>query len=341
MIFGAHQWVTVLCAMLLFFVTYFITCGLAEGLAGSPAVRVAAPVLALWPGYLTVVGINSKEALLACLVTGAMLLYLRGTDRGRSGLLYFAAAGACIGFATLTQPGYMLFPGVILCYELLRSRGIWKSLGYTALFTLALVAVVAPWTYRNYLTFHRPVIVSTNGGSVFYRANNPDANASYAAEGANPLPQDEFAADKQGYKEAEAWIAHHPLDFLTLAVRKQVVYLGDDGIGIYESLKRDQNPPKLLYAALKAICSLYWIILWIVLLFAFINFPARTQSFTVYCLCAFPVVYQWGIDSVFESGSRHHIAYVGLIAALFGAVVANFPSGQEAPNQTGASLIQS
>ena len=47
------------------------------------------------------------------------------------------------------------------------------------------------------------VLISTNGGSVFYRANNLLANASYSPEGQEPLPKDEFAADKKGYKAAD------------------------------------------------------------------------------------------------------------------------------------------
>ena len=36
-----------------------------------------------------------------------------------------------------------------------------------------------------------------------HRANNPLANASYSPEGQEPLPKDEFAADKKGYKAAD------------------------------------------------------------------------------------------------------------------------------------------
>jgi len=36
-----------------------------------------------------------------------------------------------------------------------------------------------------------------------------------------------------------------------------------------------------------------------------------------------PLAYQWAIDSVFESGPRHHVPYVALIAVLVGMVLAS------------------
>ncbi len=216
----------------------------------------------------------------------------------------------------MTQPGYALFPSVILGYELLRSKNLLIAIRWTAVATIALLAVVAPWTYRNYVVFHEGIVVSTNGGSVFYRANNPKANASYSAEGENVLSADELQADKEGYKEAKQWIIHHPLDFTVLAIRKQVVYLGDDGIGVYESLKRDHTPSTVLYAGAKLICSVYWLSLWILLLGSASRLFWLKHWYVWFGLCFLPLVYQWAIDSVFESGSRHHIAYVGVIAAL-------------------------
>jgi hypothetical protein len=40
-------------------------------------------------------------------------------------------------------------------------------------------AVVAPWSIRNYRVFDAFVPISTNGGGVFYLANNPLATGHY------------------------------------------------------------------------------------------------------------------------------------------------------------------
>jgi hypothetical protein len=203
---------------------------------------------------------------------------------------------------------------------MLRRKGVLCSARRTVVFSLALIAAISPWTYRNYLAFHRLVLISTNGGSVFYRANNPLANGNYSPEGQEPLPKDEFAADKKGYKAADDWIVHHSGAFAVLMVRKQVVYLGDDALGPYESLKRDLDPSVALYASAKGISDLYWLALWTVLL---LGFPLlfRLGNWQLwYGLLFLPLVYQWVIDSIFESGPRHHVPYVALISLLVGMV---------------------
>ena len=340
-VFGVHQWVTHLCALLFFVATYILTYALANRIQGGLTSRIAPLLVAIWPGYFTLAGINCKEGLLAVLVPAALLLYLKafdcrstsvfgvdlysepgpGSNGSRFSWGFVIAAGLCMGFAALTQPGYILFPVVILGVEMLRGKSVPRAIARTAVFSIALLAAILPWTCRNYLVLHRLVLVSTNGGSVFYRANNPLANANYSVEGEIPLPKDEFAGNQLGYKLADDWIVHHPGDFAVLMVRKEVVFLGDDSLGAYETLKRDLNPSGAFYASVKGISNLFWLVAWAVLL---LGFPLlfRLGNWRLwYGLLFLPLVYQWAIDSVFESGPRHHVPYVALIAVLVGMVL--------------------
>jgi len=335
MVFGAHLWVCAGCALLLFTATYFLAYALALRIQGGLASRIAPMLVAVWPGYFMLAGINCKENFLAVLVPASVLLYLKASDSesahkpaGKTGFRWrFAiAAGLCMGLVALTQPGYLLFPAVIFGLETLRRTGILMSAARTAVFTIAVVAAISPWTYRNYLVFHRIVPISTNGGNVFYRANNPLANAHFEAQGELPLPKDEFAADKEGYRMADEWITQNPGAFATLMVRKQIVYLGDDGLGAYETLKRDLSPSVALYASLKAISNLYWLVIWALLL---LGFPLlfRIRNWRLWYGALFlPLLYQWVIDSVFESGPRHHVPYVALFSVLVGLVFESLQS---------------
>jgi len=353
MVFGAHPWVAQLCALLFFVATYLLTYALANRIQGGLTARIAPMLVAIWPGYFTLAGINCKECLLAVLMPATLLLYLKASDcrsvrafglgpfsypassheGARFHWIFVIAAGVCMGFAALTQPGYLLFPAVVFGFEMLRAKGLLRATGRTMVFSIAMLAAVLPWTYRNYLVFHRTVLISTNGGSVFYRANNPLADANYSAEGEVPLPKDEFAADQLGYQLADDWIVHHPGDFAALMVRKQIVFLGDDALGAYETLKRGLNPSVALYASVKGISNLYWLALWTVL---FLGFPLlfKLSNWRLWFGFLFlPLVYQWAIDSVFESGPRHHVPYVALIAVLVGMVLSSAVQPKPKPTQ--------
>jgi 4-amino-4-deoxy-L-arabinose transferase-like glycosyltransferase len=317
-VLGAHLWVAVFVGMLLFVVTTLITRRVARQITGSDgAAALAGWVLAVWPGYIAFVGVNSKEALISCMFAAMMgLLYGSRAWIGRRLWLATAGVGVLCGLAALTQPGLMLLSVAILLAEFLLTRRIGPTVLRTAVATVAMICAILPWTVRNYVAYGRIIPISSNGGSVFYRANNPNANASYSAEGEVVLPKDTIAADREGYAMAKAWIMHHPLAFATLAIRKQVVFWGDDGDGVYEGLKRNQSPSVLLYSGIKLVTSLYWFGLWLALL-CFFKPLTRALDWPAWFAVAFlPLAYQWAIDSVFESGSRHHLAQISCMAVL-------------------------
>ena len=331
MVFGSHPWVTTLCAMLLFTATYLLTYAIASRIQGGLAARIAPMLVAVWPCYFPLAGVNSKETLLAALVPAALFFYLIASDSGTSprGARihwgYVIAAGLIMGFAALTQPAFLLFPMVIFGIEMLRGGGFLRAAGRTAVFSIVVLAAVLPWTYRNYLVLHRMVLISTNGGPVFYLANNPMAdpfiNSGYQEVGEVDLPQDEFAADKLGYKLAGDWILHHPGAFAALMVKKQVVYLGDDAMGVFETLKRDLSLSSTLYAPAKAISNLFWLALWAVLLLGFPLLFMVENWRLWYGVLFLPLLYEWVIESIFQGGARHHVPYVALIAVMVGMVL--------------------
>ena len=317
-LFGAHFSVSLMVGMLLFVLNTLLTRRVARQMTGSDRASVLAGwVLALWPGYIAVVGINSKEALISCIFAAMMgLLYGSRVWAGQRLWLATAGVGVLCGSAALTQPGLMLLPAVILLAEFLLTRRISPALLRTTVATAAMVCTILPWTVRNYVDYGRLIPISSNGGSVFYRANNSHANAAYSGEGEVVLPKDTIAADREGYAMAKDWIMHHPLAFTTLAIRKQVVFWGDDGDGIYEGLKRNQSPNILLYSGLKLVTSVYWWALWIALLCCWRPLTHALDWPAWFGVSFLPLAYQWVIDSVYESGSRHHLAHTSCVAVL-------------------------
>ena len=324
MVLGAHFWVASLCTLLTFLGTFAVVRLLGQELSGEPVGAIACALLAVWPNDVAAVGSNPKEALLALLVTTCLWLYLRASRHsGIAQLGCVALAGLLAGCSALTQPAFLLFPTVMIGCELLWHGITAAGLRRIIVLGVATLAAIAPWAVRNYTLFHRPVLISVNGGSVFYRANNPNANAQYSPEGAETFGSDPFAASDAGYRAARLWIRQHPLDFAKLMVRKQVVYLGDDSDRIYESLKRDQQPSALVYAGSKLLANLFWMSLFLFLVAAS-TWLFRPRDWRLwYGICVLPLLYQWAIDSVFEAGARHHVPYLGLISILVALGVAS------------------
>lgn len=322
MVLGVHPWVTDLTTLLLFIATYIVTYRLGLRIAGAWMAGVACTVLAIWPTLVALTPANSKECFLLLLITSVMLLQLMAVEaRGAQRWSLLAASGILIGCCALTQPGFMLFPFVSLCTIWLAGLRVSRAaLGFVVI-AAAMFLAISPWTLRNYMTFHRLVLISSNGGSVFWRANNPDANASYMEDEQGVLVGDTFAQDKEGYHAGEEWILHHPLDFAALAVRKQVTFLGEDGIGPYESMKAYIHPTRRFYGLAKAICNLAWLGTWLIGLLAAPRLFARSRWVLWFGFCFLPIFYQLLIDSVFESGSRHHVCFTALVGLLVGVAL--------------------
>lgn len=104
-----------------------------------------------------------------------------------------------------------------------------------------MVLCVAPWTLRNYSTFHRLIPVSTNFGSTFWAGHNPTANgkqtyppASLTAQ-AGPSTGRFYQIDQSKLlqKDAMNWIKAHPLQDLALIPWRFLGIVEGDGGAIY------------------------------------------------------------------------------------------------------------
>ena len=170
---------------------------------------------------------------------------------------------------------------------------------------------------------------------MFYRANNPLATGGYMPQGEQSLEGfDEVSRGKIGFRLGMEWIRAHPGRFVLLGVRKQILFLGDDAQGAYETLKRGLGIGGVRYAAWKAASNLYWWAIWAALLLV-------AASHSKPPLCANPLLgalvltllYLLAIHSVFESGGKYHLPLLGVLAAIAGqagAVAAKDHAGRVA-----------
>jgi 4-amino-4-deoxy-L-arabinose transferase-like glycosyltransferase len=331
-VFGEHPWIPFLANSLLFAVGLASVYWLSRLVAGEPVARIATLILVFWPAYFMSAGLASKEMLVLCLIPLCLYSYFRAVlaSSAPSRIAWLIFTGALIGMMGLTQPSLMLFPSVLLGYEILRFVSPVRAVFRLALVAVVAILVIVPWTYRNHRVLGSWVPVSTNGGDVFYRANNDKATGAFTEGGAYSLEQmDEVSRSKLGYELGKDWIRSHPGPFLQLALRKQVLFLGDDATGAYESLKRGLGIGGIRYFAWKGISNLYW---WGVCLLMALGLlsnwrgalAAKPEVSTLYLA----ILYLYAMHSVFESGGKYHIPLIGVFSA-----VAALGAFQSAPDQ--------
>jgi hypothetical protein len=199
--------------------------------AGPRAGVAAAAVAAVYPPLVWTPAYVFSETVYSALAFGAAHLLQRSVDGGqglriRGGRLG-AAAGVVAGLALLVRPAMLFFLPLAVVWLARRRR-----LALAAVFTVAVILVVAPWTVRNVRTHGRFVLVASEGGVTFWTGNHPLARGEgdLAANPALKLAELEFRRAHPGltaeelepiyYREALQYIADHPWQWLWLLARK-------------------------------------------------------------------------------------------------------------------------
>lgn len=317
---GVHPWIPLFTNILLCGGTLIVVERLAARIAGPAAGKIATALLVAWPTLVMSAILASKEMLILFLLCLVVLLFASAQE-GDSSARSFALvilAGLSLGCASLTQPSVQLFPGVLLIYVFLRKQSLLRGLGHLVLLTLTLSAVIFPWTLRNHRVLGAWVPISTNGGVNFYGANNSLATGAYTAQREQSLDSyDEVTRGKVGFRLGKEWIRSHPRHFLALALRKEILFLGDDAQGAFETLKRGLGIGGLQYVAWKGISNLYWLLLWTCILLALVvHWRSLLSKDALFAAVMLGVLYLFAIHSIFESGSKYHQPVSGFLAVL-------------------------
>ena len=133
---------------------------------GEKAALVAAGIAAFYPELVWFVSHFWAETVFSVLLWWAIE---RTTAADEHGSLPLAiGAGALFGLATLTRETVLYFlPVAALWLGWRRAGGVRRAAGFLA----ASLAVVVPWTARNYLAFDALVPVSTSGALNLWQGN--------------------------------------------------------------------------------------------------------------------------------------------------------------------------
>jgi 4-amino-4-deoxy-L-arabinose transferase-like glycosyltransferase len=315
---------TLLLNLLLYLGTTLVSRKLARLTGENLVVRCTTILLAVWPGFITLAAIPAKELALCLLLPGILLLFLLGrSGGGRSGWGRVALAGALLGFGCLTQPSLVLFAPLLFLFDLVTTRYWRRVVARFAVVSTTAAIVIAPWTIRNLRVLGAFVPIATNGGSVLYRANNPLAHGGYTERAEIDLsPLSEVEENRVGFALAREWILNNPLDFMRLALRKQLLFLGDDSDGVYWTVRRGGlSYAEGEYLFWKATSNAFWLGLWLV---AFV-FASELKGWhghnDTWLLMLATFLYLLGLHSIFESQSKYHEPLMGPAAILISSLI--------------------
>jgi 4-amino-4-deoxy-L-arabinose transferase-like glycosyltransferase len=330
-VFGDHPWVIPLANLLLYALATLSVYKLACVVAGEGVSRVATLILLFWPNDIMCTGLAKKELLILPMLTAGILAYVMARRIANSAESFWllAATGGLLGAASLTQPSLILFPSALVFYEFTRRASARKLTVRIGIVIAAMCVVILPWSIRNYLVLGAVVPISTAGGEGFYSANNGLATGSHVPVYERSLdPFDEVTRSKMGYRWGLEWIAQHPGGFLGLTVNRQVQVLGEDSDGAYWGVKVGGRREGLVYLIAKGISNAYWmVIMFLILAAVIVHWRDRGALSPDILLLMLSLFYVVAIDSIFQSGSRHHMPLMGTLSVL-AALVAHRPQVQ-------------
>jgi|CXWL01.1.fsa_nt_gi hypothetical protein len=279
--------------------------------------KLAAFLFALWPNLIFNTATPEKEMLILALLPWGTFFIIKACVSAQYRSTFIA--GLLLGFSTLVQPSLQFLP-LVFSILLLVVLGFSRSSFIKVLFLCGGAAlVIAPWTVRNYQQFDHFVLVSTNGGDNFYRANNSLATGGYTPKGEIDLDDmDEINRNNIAKELAIDWIVSHPINFITLSFEKQIRFMGDDAGGVYGTLKvgKASNNTKI-YAFFKGFANLWWMMMWMVLASLVLDSQRERKTIPAFAFVPFWLwLYLFVMHSVFESAGKYHMPVLWVLCVL-------------------------
>lgn len=148
---------------------------------------IAAVILILY-GNLTLIELTLEpEAFVVFFNSLAVLVLIAAKNENASEYQFWKwfLAGAVLGLAVITKANAVLIlPGAIIWIWRGGSKGD-KKLVATLSLVLGVFLLISPVTLRNYFKFHDCILVTADGGKVFFHGNGPGATGMERADLAN------------------------------------------------------------------------------------------------------------------------------------------------------------
>ncbi len=206
---------------------------------------VGAGLLAVFPGQVFATSLIMTEplftfAFLLILVVAAYALLGDAQKPGRQGLIRAAIIGVLIGAAALVRGEGLLLVAVIPALLFYARRFSPRfALAQSSLIVLGAAIVILPWTVRNVVKMHAPIIMSTSATEALWVGHHDGANGRIAdfdpvteKYAGMPNPDYEVKVNNEALKEALRFIKGHPATEATLIPKRFVALYAGDGSSI-------------------------------------------------------------------------------------------------------------
>ncbi|MGD0766292.1 MAG: glycosyltransferase family 39 protein [Dehalococcoidia bacterium] len=219
-----------------------LTCALLYvigNLIGGRKVGVLAGLtLALLPGHVFYSSIVLSEVLFTFLAVAVMTLILWAVRKSAPGPPLLIVIGVLVGASALVRGQGLLLIFVAGLFWWLYTHDWARSLQWATVVMLTALAVIVPWSIRNYFAMKEFIFISTNDGVNLYMGNHEGASGGfeYGAGGSiteqfGYLPPNEQEAKSSNVmmREGLRFMFTHPIDELGLTWSKlRYLYQSDD-----------------------------------------------------------------------------------------------------------------
>ncbi len=287
------------------------------------AARLSVLLLTLYPNNAAYVPLVATETLYTCLLLCVSVLLVT-----RSSLPTLLLIGITLGLATLIKTQTLLLAPVLVIIASLKNWSLhaFKPAMVRAITAFILMlAVIAPWTLRNYAVFDEFILVSTNGGTSLLAGNNPSVVGDYKHDYSDTDPlfkQAGFSAanqvesDKRARQLAKQWILENPGTFIGLMPKKFFRFWAPDGEAEwgYQAGTPWYDQYAKWFRSARIINQVYYFILlggFAVATWKLLRTPAKPELYYGLAIAAFFTL----ISLVFSGQSRYHFPVMPFVLA--------------------------
>ncbi|BFU46324.1 ArnT family glycosyltransferase [Krasilnikovia sp. MM14-A1004] len=315
--FGPQLWVGLAAQVLLTTGVAVLVFSLTKRITGSVRVGfVAALAWSLLPESWAWTAVLGTEPLFTLLVMAMLCAAVR-----LPGWWRVCVVGALLGTACLVRPTVLLFPVVLCMIGIAYRRRLVLPVVRTAVMAVVMLAVIAPWTVRNFVMLGSPTLVSNNGGINLWQGVHTDNGYWWSRDPvANPIAsvKDEVERNDAAKRAFVGYLQDHPMSVVEHAPKKILgLYAKSENAWIYVARGTDWSQSDLR-RLMRVSTLVYWGFMFLALT-GFMKAWRRWRWPTV--LLGGFLVYYTGVFAFFPAWDRFRYPMMPIFAVAVGVAL--------------------